>query len=390
MKMELLPYLLEANVLLVVLWIYFKLFLARGKQFRFNRAYLLGSLAVAFGFPLLPLPLGDAMESALQFSYSLPEAVIGGTADAAQEGMAWNWTHVYMIIAGLALLIFIGRTLHLLQSVLRSPITRQNGYFQVDASGLGPASFGPFLFWEAQLDQQHGNDLIRAHEIAHIRNWHSLDVLLYQVAMAALWFNPVIYLLFRELRQVHEFQADAAALEMLQTPRKRLQQLILAHQLKVDTLPLSNNFSSHTKNRIDMLNKSQSPFKNLATFMVLPLLAGLFMLVGISQVHAQKDGSLTVTPMDKVTEKPEPSNLMSVLTKIEYPTSAKSAGIEQKVMVKVLVNKKGAVESYEYLNGDKVFHEAIDEEITKLKFSPGRVNGKAVNTKMVIPIAFKL
>ena len=389
MKISLFQYLLEANVLLVLLWAYFKLFLARGKQFRFNRIYLLGSLAVGFGFPLLPVPFENRVETALQFSYTLPEAIVG-SADTVDAGFVLNWTHVYLFIAASCTLLFLGRAFFLLRTALRHPVQRKNGYYQVECPGLGPASFGPFLFWDSQLDRQEGNDIIRAHEIAHIQLWHSLDVSLYRLAIAFFWFNPVMYLLYRELRQVHEFQADATALRMLQAPRKRLQKLILAHQLKVETLPLSNHFSSHTKNRIDMLNKSQTPLKSLAAIMVLPLLAGLFMLVGVSNLHAQKDGQINVTPTEEVTEKPTPTNLMDVLTKIEYPASAKSAGIEQKVMVRVLVNKKGAVESYEYLNGDEIFHAAIDKKITKLKFSPGRVNGKAVNTKMVVPIVFKL
>lgn len=77
---------------------------------------------------------------------------------------------------------------------------------------------------------------------------------------------------------------------------------------------------------------------------------------------------------------------------LTYPTSARMKGIQGTVLVSFIVNTDGSIEEIELVQG--IGGGCDEEAIRTIKISPnwtpGMIKGKAVRTRMKIPISFKL
>lgn len=385
-------YLIEANLILVVLYLYYKLFLSKSRQFGLVRTYLMGSLVAAFSFPLFSLPGSDwNMPEGLTAIQSLPEEVIGAAQNGVGEINLWNWAGwAYGLVVTLLGIFFLYQIATLLLRVRSGQRRRRGSYVEVRNTGAGPSSFGPFLFWEDQLDSQSGASHIHAHERAHIQQWHSIDLLALRIAWIASWFNPLLFLYARDLKQLHEFLADKATLRHASS--ETVSKLILARTLGVDALPLVNSFHSHTHNRIIMLNKTKSKPKRLALLLALPMMAMVFLMSAApEEMRLPIENPVEELGPDEPDVFPQPLNMSEVAQAIGYPQEAKDNNIEEKVIVRILVGKKGEIIRYEYFGKpNKIFTEAIDLHIRELRFSPGKKDGKALKVWVTVPFQFKL
>ena len=94
----------------------------------------------------------------------------------------------------------------------------------------------------------------------------------------------------------------------------------------------------------------------------------------------------------KVDVLPEPiGGLEQMIKNVVYPQSAKEAGIEGKVFVKVIIDEQGNVTETEVIKSvDKDCDKAAMDAIKKTKFTPGMKDNKPVKTEVTIPIMFKL
>lgn len=100
---------------------------------------------------------------------------------------------------------------------------------------------------------------------------------------------------------------------------------------------------------------------------------------------------------DVVETQPNPPGGMSGWNKylsdnLKYPTQARRMGIEGTVIVVFVINTDGTVQDVEVLRG---IGGGCDEEAVKVvksspKWNPGMQKGKAVRTRMRLPIQFKL
>lgn len=108
----------------------------------------------------------------------------------------------------------------------------------------------------------------------------------------------------------------------------------------------------------------------------------LFLCLGIS-AFAQED---------KIDVLPEPvGGLEQTIKNVIYPQSAKEAGIEGKVFVKVIIDERGnVIESKVTKSVDKDCDKAAVDAIMKTKFTPAMKDNKPVKTEVTIPILFKL
>ncbi|MGK7396649.1 MAG: M56 family metallopeptidase, partial [Candidatus Cyclobacteriaceae bacterium M3_2C_046] len=120
-------------------------------------------------------------------------------------------------------------------------------------------------------------EVILNHENVHQRQWHSLDRLLMELFLVYQWFNPLAWLLRKEMILVHEYLADRN-LSRVQD-QVDYQQSLLKHLLARTTLSLGNNFSAHLKKRIKMMNRSMTPGWLKAKYVfALPLVAVLLII----------------------------------------------------------------------------------------------------------------
>ncbi|MBC8084804.1 MAG: hypothetical protein H7Z21_16520 [Hymenobacter sp.] len=268
----LLLYLLKANAVLALgAAAYFGL-LRRLTFFQLNRAYLLLALLFAAVCPALPLPaLFAATPSgplALTVLGTAPPKVAAGTLAGA-----FDWQTPLLALYGTGVAVLLVRLLLQLLAMRRlhqaaAPSMAQGQPFRALAA---PAS--PFSFWQtiyAHPAQHPAAELaaVLRHEQGHVRQWHTLDVLLAQLVLALAWCNPAAWALRRAVLDNLEYLADYHALRT-GLDRRAYQYSLLRLSHGAAGPPLVSPFTFSTlKNRVAMMNTPASSAGQLVRYFV--------------------------------------------------------------------------------------------------------------------------
>lgn len=260
-------YLLQVNVGLILFYALYKLVCTRDTFFRSRRFILIVSLVLPFILPFIDvrewLESRDRMIMLTHFDYSavLPEIVVG--SEAAETGnrvfVLSEWIG-YLYLAGvLVLLVRLAiQAFSLYRLIVRLPEKEINGVrVKCLNDPSGPFSFFGWIFLNPATVKKDELDEILTHEVAHVKQRHSVDVLLAEMVSICCWINPFAWLLKREVRLNLEFLADRKVMEAgFATKSYQYHLLGLAYNHKYG---LSNNFNfSHLKQRIIMMNKKKS------------------------------------------------------------------------------------------------------------------------------------
>jgi hypothetical protein len=308
-------YLLKANVVLALFAAAYYGLLRRLTFFGLNRAYLLVALVFAAVYPALPVPAllpATALPVLPIFALAATSASIGNASqEAATSFFDWQLLGlgIYALGTGALLLRLLGQLVSLALVRRRTQRTVVLGQPVRRLAGKGgPFSFGQdiYLSNSTLLDTQHLPAALR-HEQAHVRQHHTFDVLLAQVATALAWPNPAAWLLRRAVLDNLEYLADHAALQT--GLDRRAYQYSLLHQQPggVPAPALAFHFSFLTlKNRITMLNQPASTTSQLGRYLLAAPLV-MTLALGYSSAHAQ------VVPTPAPAEKPLPQNLVYYL-----------------------------------------------------------------------------
>ena len=148
----------------------------------------------------------------------------------------------------------------------------------------------------SKQDYETNSDAILTHELSHIKQGHFYDLMLLKLVKIIYWFNPLVYSMDNDLKEIHEFQADEHTLNSgIDTTEYQL--LIIQKCVGHQQFALANSFNHcQIKNRIAMINKSKTNKAwrwKVATF--LPLLALLLMAFGKRGEIATHNSSLPVS-----------------------------------------------------------------------------------------------
>ena len=154
-----------------------------------------------------------------------------------------------------------------------------------------PFSFGHTLFWnvEIDIDSTVGRQVFR-HELFHIRQRHSLDLLLMKVVLIVCWPVPFFYLIYREIRTIHEFLADRHAIS--EDDRYQYAELLVWHTVHQRPMSLLHPFfQSPIKRRITMITQLKPTTPGyISRAMVLPVLLFLMCAFAGSRPTGGRDG----------------------------------------------------------------------------------------------------
>jgi Zn-dependent protease with chaperone function len=280
-------YLLKAHAVLVLFAAAYYGLLRRLTFFTLNRAFLVLAMVVAVGYPLLPAPAALAEATAhLVPPLGLPEPATGALAALPAAPISSPTAPFPWLLLGLGIYVagssWLG--LRLLGQVLSLARLRRGAQLDVvlgQAVWLVPGAGGAFSFGQdiyltssALADTENLPAVLR-HEQAHVRQAHTLDVLLLQLLVAAAWLNPAAWLLRRAALDNLEYLADRDALAASPS-RYAYQRCLVSQQLQaMPGLALAFRPAIPTlKNRILMLSRLSSSPRQLGRYLLAaPLLA---------------------------------------------------------------------------------------------------------------------
>jgi TonB family protein len=430
-------YLAKAGMCLAIFYGFFYLLFRRETFFQLNRFYLLASVLISMLIPLIPVP--ETVPGGNSPYVVLLETVNAGTQSVVQSiGAHPGW------ISWLSYIYFTGVVFMFMRSVFTftriGSLIRKSGIHregQIDFVYLNgqssPFSFFHLVFINRNDLHQDTREKILAHEREHIRQWHSLDLLIIELVCAVQWFNPVIWMLRHSIREIHEYLADHGVIREGINP-VQYQIALLSATTGKNTYLLSNNFNqSLLKRRFIMMTKRksnpQSRWKFLGVIPLVPMMVLFFSnssghylpssdlllsdqvsellaatKTGIPEAEGNPNGITSVRPVHQddtlytvVEEQPSfpggHDGMVEFMVKnITYPPEAKSKGIQGVVYVSFTISNTGKVGNVKILRG---IGGGCDEEAIRIvkampDWTPGKEKGKPVNVAFNLPIRFSL
>lgn len=285
-------FLLIFTIVSSLLFCYYYLFLRKEKRYQFNRFFLLLLLPVSTYAPFLDLGINQSAELS---------PIIGSTLETititSSEVNEWAWSYnemlsfLYSSIALCLLFLFISRLSKVFCLILGGSTQEKiKGATLIHCKeNLQTSSFGPYIFWNPSLELSTDEKAqIISHELCHVKQYHSLDILFIELWKVILWFHPLVYFISRELKTIHEYQADKAALKLGDS--NSYIQLLLSHMMG-QPLQLSHNFFQSTpKNRIMMiLRKTNTRLANVKYLLLVPFCSFVLLACTIN-IHTLPEG----------------------------------------------------------------------------------------------------
>ncbi|MDR3610067.1 MAG: M56 family metallopeptidase [Ignavibacteriaceae bacterium] len=268
--------------------------------------------------------------------------------------------------------------------------------------GNAPFSFFRTIFLTNEQISDKSIDSILAHEKTHVQQFHSIDILFFEILKIIQWFNPFAWNFKKEIEAQLEFSADSGLISG-GTNINEYKNVLVAYSFGVDGGAITNNFNSLLKRRFEMLSKQRSgSYRKFKFLFSLPLMALLVMSIGVvngslsftSGQIKQDDKSKVFTYVEQMPEFPGGDEALYafITNNIVYPDDAKRAGVEGKVYVQFVVNKDGSVTDVKVQNriGAGCDEEAVRVVKLMSKWVPGKHKGEVVKVRLAMPIMFAL
>ena len=422
-------YLLQVNLGIILFYALYKLICTRDTLFNSRRLILLLSLILPFIIPLIDIrewmETRESLVMLTNFDYSttIPEIVVGtaGTEPGNQVFVISEWIKNIYIAGILALSVrLIVQAISLYMIILRTPEKTVNGIrIKCMKDKSGPFSFFNWIFLNPDNVKEEEISEILTHEMAHVRQKHSIDVIISELVNICCWINPFAWLMKREVRLNLEFLADRKVMDAgFATKSYQYHLLGLTYSHKYG---LSNNFNfSHLKQRIIMMNKKKTNGAGHIKYALFAIPAFALLLAGniscsseatktddvkenaatekaneaevIVQEPATKDEAFAV-----VEQMPEfPGGMKELMTylkdNIKYPKAAQDKKVQGRVIVQFVVEKDGTPTEF---NVVRSVDPDLDAEALRVlggmpKWKPGMQKGQVVRVKYTVPVSFKL
>ena len=297
-------YLFKSTLCLVVLYLLFRLCFRGDTLFRTNRFLLLGGTA---GCLLLPLVQVDVQQDSLwQRPVAAVEAVltepfveetsvsgplsetetvlkvsdgIGGEAMTLRSETSFGWVHLLAALYAGGAVLTLGSFLlshrRMRQLVRRCPVRECGGCrLVIGPRGQQSFSWGRIVVL-SQEDYEQNRETVLLHERMHLHYCHTADLLWMELLIVLHWFNPAAWLLMRELREVHEFEADRGVLSH-GIDATQYQLLLVKKSVGTRLYSMASGFGhSKLKQRINMmLKKRTNRLARLKLLLLVPVVSG--------------------------------------------------------------------------------------------------------------------
>src|SRR5690606_4989940 len=281
-------YLLKSAGLLTAFFLFYLLLLKKDTGFITNRKFLLAGIITSAILPAVyftktviikaqPIQSQWAEDSSLLSQFQVQESIVSP----------------FEIFAGLYFLGVIMMTIRLLlqlhslsKVILSGKLSgNTNGKFIETSLRIAPFSFLNYVVYNPGLHTKTELEFILKHETAHVKQGHTLDVLLANLNLIYQWFNPFAWLYLKSIQQNLEFIADREAVKKAGC-KKEYQKALVKISVENFNLALTNNFyQSLIKKRIIMLNRAgTNKSSSWKTLLMFPALLGFIFVFNIKTV----------------------------------------------------------------------------------------------------------
>ncbi len=298
----LLLYLAQVLVTSGILYAWYHFALRNKKFHRYNRFYLLAATVISSTIPFLNIPVYFTQtETGSSFVLQTLTVISSAGSDDPVSAVVnpshpinWlNWQNLsytfYILIASLALLRIIISVIKVRRIAKNNPVEQLDNIHFVNTGEPGtPFSFFRWLFWnrKIELNSEKGEQIFR-HELFHITQKHSWDIMYMELLTVVLWINPFFHLMKKEVKAIHEFLADRFA--VTENTKWQYAELLLMQALNTNQRLVNPFFHNQIKRRIAMITTSQKPsYLYLRKLMVLPVAAFVIALFAFSYKEKNK------------------------------------------------------------------------------------------------------
>lgn len=309
-------YIIKSSLSLLLMFGLYWLLLRREKLFVFNRFFLLFAILFSLIVPFISIPLDiqnneskGTIISVLSNTISElgPDQNLTATS-SYQAPITSNRTSIdivlilkllYLFGAGLLLIRFITNILRILrQTKLSEKISFSGRPLALIDNQINPYCFLNTIYVnkEDYLNNKIEKELLY-HELEHIKQSHTIDVIIIELIQIIFWFNPILLLYNRAIRVNHEFLADHNAIRNSSDIKSYSEQLLNFVCFKKN-IPLTTGFNqSLIKKRLIMLTKSNPNKVNIGIriFLTLNITLLILVLMGLKNTNAETNKSMTTS-----------------------------------------------------------------------------------------------
>lgn len=386
-------YFIQVNIYAGLMYVLYLGLLRNCTGHRFSRAYLLLNAILPIILPLVRLHINTPQASSPVASIILPVVDITSRSGAslhAGVSMQKVLLVAYISLAVLLLIRFVVQVVRLRYFIKQCPAEHWEDTKLIRHANTTPGSWLNYIF----LPNDTIDAAILKHEQAHVRLGHSYDLLLLRVLQCIFWPHLILLFIIREIKVVHEFQADnySANGEGYITA-------MLNDTFGTNSFSLAHTFFHHPlKRRIAMLQKTNKsrPAYVLTTILSLIMLASI-LLVQCAKPNAPKTVTSEVnkdsvyTYVDNMPKANYDVNQF-IIANLKYPDAARVKSIEGEVIARFVVDENGKITDITILNSpDSTLSNAALDVIKKLPdWAPGELHKQKVKVFYVMPISFKL
>lgn len=275
-------YLLKVNLLLSVLYLFYFLFLCKETFVKANRVYFLSGIVVSLTLPFFTytkvvmvkaVPFLDVTRFTSVEEGVLPVQNFWDSLTAEQIALG-----LYVVVVFVLMLRLVKRIYNLVQYLKSLPQSPFDKNTLIDSDTKEAYSFWKWIILPQNEQVAANSDIIIAHEAIHVKQRHTIDVLIINVLKNILWFNPLLILMQKAISLNLEYIVDQEISKKFDVYQYQMT-LIQFEKAKTQPFALVNSFAFPSlKKRVLMLNTQKSPImKKLKFVLTAPILAAFFL-----------------------------------------------------------------------------------------------------------------
>lgn len=413
-----LNYIIKVCIGSTLLYTSYFIFIKRDTFFHLKRIYLLAILLLPVIYPLIVLHIPD---ETINTKIILQTIFING--DNISEYInrpnttlhninRWNIIPYAWIIGIIILSINFYIKINTIQKIfskrklMKIRIEENCNIYKMNNEYVSSFSFFNHIFIH-KTDHNTEQKIIQ-HEKLHIKYHHSLELIFVELISITFWWNPMIWIIKKEIKLNHEYMVDQKIIEQGEN-KKNYQYSLLTESIKNTSTSITNQFNvSQLKQRIRMMNKkrtNQLAYGKYLFFMIFPMLLltansqstmanepNLLKDIISTEINQNKDKAYQEVEIMPEYPGKEQGLMKFISENLKYPTNAQAENIQGRVIVKFIINKQGKVINPEIIKG---LSPECDEEVLRIiklmpDWTPGMQDGKNVDVYFNLPIAFRL